>query len=72
MRVLLADDDMILAQSLTDRLEGQGFHFDEADVEARLSCLRSGADNYLTNPFNMEEFGRPLARFGTPRQWPRQ
>jgi two-component system cell cycle response regulator CtrA len=55
MRVLLAEDDMILAQSLTDRLEGQGFHFDEADVEARLSCLRSGADNYLTNPFNMEE-----------------
>lgn len=107
MRILLVEDDMILAQSLTDRLEGQGFHIDEADrgedalelsdlyeyqvmildlglpdmggdevldnlraknerlpvlllsgeadVEARLSCLRSSADDYLTKPFNMEE-----------------
>ena len=31
MRIMLVEDDMLLAQSLTDRLEGQGFHVDEAD-----------------------------------------
>lgn len=107
MRIMLVEDDMLLAQSLTDRLEGQGFHVDEAergedalelsdiyeyqvmildlglpdvsgdevldnlraknerlpvlvlsgeaDVEARLSCLRAEADDYLTKPFNMDE-----------------
>ncbi|MGB0478775.1 MAG: response regulator transcription factor [Parvibaculales bacterium] len=97
MRIMLVEDDMLLAQSLTDRLEGHGFHVDEADrgedalelsdiyeyqvmildlglpdmsgnevldnlraknerlpvlvlsgeadVEARLSCLRAGADD---------------------------
>ena len=107
MRIMLVEDDMLLAQSLTDRLEHQGFHVDEADrgeaaleltdiyeyqvmildlglpdmsggevldnlrdknehlpvlilsgeadVEARLSCLRAGADDYLTEPFNMDE-----------------
>ena len=107
MRILLVEDDMLLAQSLTDRLEGQGFHVDEADrgedalelsdlyeyqvmildlglpdmrgdevldnlraknehlpvlvlsgeadVEARLSCLRTGTDDYLIKPFNMEQ-----------------
>ena len=28
---MLVEDDMLLAQSLTDRLEDQGFHVDEAD-----------------------------------------
>ena len=107
MRIMLVEDDMLLAQSLTDRLEDQGFYVDEADrgedaleltdiyeyqvmildlglpdmsgdevldnlraknehlpvlilsgaadVEARLSCLRAGADDYLTKPFNMDE-----------------
>ena len=107
MRIMLVEDDMLLAQSLTDRLEDQGFHVDEADrgedaleltdiyeyqvmildlglpdmsggevldnlrdknehlpvlilsgeadVEARLSCLRAGADDYLTEPNNMDE-----------------
>lgn len=107
MRIMLVEDDMLLAQSLTDRLEDQGFHVDEADrgedaleltdiyeyqvmildlglpdmsgdevldnlraknehlpvlilsgeadVEARLSCPRAGADDYLTKPFNMDE-----------------
>lgn len=31
MRILLIEDDMLLAQSLTDRLEDEGFHVDEAD-----------------------------------------
>ena len=31
MRILLVEDDMLLAQSLTDRLEDHGFHVDEAD-----------------------------------------
>ena len=107
MRIMLAEDDMLLAQSPTDRLEGQGFHVDEADRgedelelsdiyeyqvmildpdlpdmsgnevldnlraknerlpvlilsgeaddKARLTCLRAGADDYPTNPFNMDE-----------------
>ena len=106
MRIMLVEDDMLLAQSLTDRLEDQGFHVDEADrgedalelsdiyeyqvmildlglpdmsgdevldnlraknehlpvlvlsgeadVEALLTCLRAGADDYLTKPFNMD------------------
>ena len=29
-RIMLVEDDMLLAQSLTDRLEGQGFHVDES------------------------------------------
>ena len=43
MRVLLAEDDMILAQSLTDRLEGQGFHVDKAD---RVEDARELSDLY--------------------------
>ena len=31
MRIMLVEDDMLLAQSLEDRLEDQGFHVDEAD-----------------------------------------
>lgn len=31
MRILLIEDDMLLAQSLTDRLEDEGFHVDKAD-----------------------------------------
>jgi DNA-binding response OmpR family regulator len=31
MRILLVEDDMLLAQSLVDQLEDQGFHVDEAD-----------------------------------------
>lgn len=31
MRFMLVEDDMLLAQSLTDRLEDQWFHVDEAD-----------------------------------------
>ena len=31
MRILLVEDDMLLAQSLTDGLEEHGFHVDEAD-----------------------------------------
>ena len=109
LRIMLVEDDMLLAQSLTDRLEGQGFHVNEADrgedalelsdiyeyqvmildlglpdmsgdevldnlraknerlpvlvlsgeadVEARLSCLRAGADDYLTKPLNMDKIG---------------
>ena len=35
----------------------------EADVEARLSCLRAGADDYLTKPFNMDELVARLTLF---------
>lgn len=31
MRILLIEDDSLLAQSLVVRLEGDGFHVDEAD-----------------------------------------
>lgn len=107
MRILLVEDDMLLAQNLVDQLEDQGFHVDEADrgedalelcdlyeyqvmildlglpdmrgdevlqnlrtkneqlpvlvlsgqadVEAQLSCLHAGADDYLVKPFNKDE-----------------
>ena len=31
MRVLLVEDDVILAQTICEALEGEGFHVDEAD-----------------------------------------
>ncbi len=107
MRILLVEDDMMLAQSLCESLEEEGMHIDEADrgedglelaglyeyqamvldlglpdmrgdevllnlrqknphlpvlilsgeteIEARLGCLRDGADDYLLKPFNTKE-----------------
>ena len=31
MRILLFDDDILLAQSLSETLENEGMHIDEAD-----------------------------------------
>lgn len=107
MRILLVDDDVLLAQSLSETLENEGMHIDEADrgedaleladlyeyqvmildlglpdmrgdevllnlrhknpnlpvlilsgeteIEARLTCLQNGADDYLVKPFNTKE-----------------
>jgi two-component system cell cycle response regulator CtrA len=107
VRVLLIEDDVWIAQSITASLEAEGLHVDEddrgedglelaglyeyevmildlglpdmrgdevlenlrqkntnlpvlilsgdAEVESRLSCLQSGADDYLLKPFNMQE-----------------
>jgi two-component system cell cycle response regulator CtrA len=107
MRILLIEDDTVLAQNICDLLEGHGMHIDEADrgedgleltslyeyqlvildlglpdmsgdevltnlrnmqrdmpvlvlsgrddIEARLSCLQQGADDYLIKPFNSQE-----------------
>ena len=107
MRILLVDDDVMLAESLSETLENEGMHIDEADcgedalelaelyeyqvmildlglpdmrgdevllnlrqknpnlpvlilsgeaeIEARLTCLQNGADDYLVKPFNTQE-----------------
>ena len=107
MRILLVDDDVMLAQSLSETLENEGMHIDEADrgedalelanlyeyqvmildlglpdmrgdevllnlrqnnphlpvlilsgeaeIEARMTCLQNGADDYLVKPFNTKE-----------------
>jgi len=112
VRVLLIEDEVWISQSITEALEAEGFHVDEADrgedgleladlyeyqvmildlglpdmrgdevlanlrqkntnmpvlilsgdaeVESRLSCLKSGADDYLIKQFNMQELSARL------------
>lgn len=63
MRILIAEDEKRLAETLADLIEEAGYYTDIADngldgleLSDRVRGLDAGADYYLTKPFENEEF----------------
>ena len=63
MRVLLAEDDNMIAQAVAANLKDSGYAVDwvkngsqvSTDLHSRLNGLDGGADDYIVKPFDMAE-----------------
>lgn len=56
MRILLVEDDIVIARSLKEGLEDEAYAVDVAHDTERdiVEGLDMGADDYLANPFSFE------------------